>query len=126
MRECIITEEMYDNLLLVNPLHCVKSVRIRSYSDPYFLAFRLNTERYEVSFRIQCKYAKIRTRMTLNTETFLAVLHSWSPNSEQAIKAILYTVNEGAVATLKIFLKGYFGTLNAAEKWFQITEKFYQ
>ena len=115
MRECIITEEMYDNLLLVNPLHCVKSVHIESYSDPYFPTFRLNTERYEV-----------RTRMTLNTETFHAVLHLWSPNSEQAIKAILYTVNEGAVATSKIFLKGYFGTLNATEKWFQITEKFDQ
>ena len=47
-------------------------------------------------------------------------------NSEQAVKAILYTVNEGAVATSKIFLKGYFGTLNATEKWFQITEKFDQ
>ena len=29
-------------------LHCVKSVRIRSYSCPYFPAFGLNTERYFV------------------------------------------------------------------------------
>ena len=29
--------------------YCVKSVRIRSYSGPYFLAFRMNTERDEVS-----------------------------------------------------------------------------
>ena len=29
--------------------HCVKSVRIRSFSDPHFLAFGLNTERYSVS-----------------------------------------------------------------------------
>ena len=28
--------------------HCVKSVRIRSYSDPYFPSFGLNTERYSV------------------------------------------------------------------------------
>ena len=28
-------------------IHCVKSVRIRSFSDRYFPAFRLNTERYE-------------------------------------------------------------------------------
>ena len=28
--------------------HCVKNVRIRSYSDPHFPAFRLNTERYSV------------------------------------------------------------------------------
>ena len=28
--------------------HCVKSVRIRSYSGPYFSAFGLNTESYAV------------------------------------------------------------------------------
>ena len=28
------------------PPHCVKSVRIRSFSSPYFLAFGWNTERY--------------------------------------------------------------------------------
>ena len=27
-------------------LHCVKSVRVRSFSGPYFLAFGLNTEIY--------------------------------------------------------------------------------
>ena len=32
--------------------HYVKSVRIRSYSDPHFPAFGLNTERYYVSLRI--------------------------------------------------------------------------
>ena len=30
--------------------HCVKSVRIRRFSGPYFLAFGLNTENYEASF----------------------------------------------------------------------------
>ena len=30
-------------------IYCVKSVRIRSYSGPHFLAFRVNTERYSVS-----------------------------------------------------------------------------
>ena len=43
--------------------HCVKSVRIRSYSDPDFPAFRLNMERY----------GKMRTRITPNTNTFYAV-----------------------------------------------------
>ena len=37
----------------VGSVHCVKSVRIRSYSGPYFPAFRLNTERYSVSLRIK-------------------------------------------------------------------------
>ena len=36
-----------------NEWHCVKSVRIRSYSGPYFLAFGLNTDRYSVRLRIR-------------------------------------------------------------------------
>ena len=54
--------------------HCVKSVRIRSYSGPYFTAFGLNTERHEVSLRIQSECGKIRTRITLNTDTFYVVM----------------------------------------------------
>ena len=57
--------------------HCVKSVRIRSYSGPYFSAFRLNTESYGVSLRIQSECGKIRTRITPNTDTFYAVSESW-------------------------------------------------
>ena len=53
--------------------HCEKSVFIQSYSDPYFPAFGLNTERYEVSPRIQSECGKIRTRITPNTDTFHAV-----------------------------------------------------
>ena len=34
-------------------MHCMKSVRIRSFSGPYFPAFGLNTDRYSVSLRIQ-------------------------------------------------------------------------
>ena len=30
----------------IQDLHCVKSIRIRSYSGPYFPSFGLNTERY--------------------------------------------------------------------------------
>ena len=33
-------------------LHCMKSVRIRSFSGPYFSAFELNPEIYGVSLRI--------------------------------------------------------------------------
>ena len=41
-----------ENVLNVFPveLHCVKSVRIPSFSGPHFPTFGLNTERYEVSF----------------------------------------------------------------------------
>ena len=51
----------------------MKSVRIRSYSGPYFSAFGLNTERYSVSLRIQFECAKMRTRITPNTDTFYGV-----------------------------------------------------
>ena len=43
-------------------LHCVKSVRIRSFSSPYFPAFGLNTERYYISLCIQSECGKIRTK----------------------------------------------------------------
>ena len=55
-------------------LHCVKSVRIRSYSGPHFLAFELNTDRYGVSLHIQSECGKMRTRITPNMDTFHAVL----------------------------------------------------
>ena len=42
-------------------LMCVKSVRIRSFSGPYFLVFGLNMERYGVSLHIQTEGDKIRT-----------------------------------------------------------------
>ena len=47
-----------------------------SYSEFFwsvFSAFGLNTERYEVSLRIQSKYGKIRSRKTPNTDTFHVV-----------------------------------------------------
>ena len=53
--------------------HCVKSVRILSYSGPYFPAFGLNTERYSISLCIQSECGKMRTRITPNTDTFHAV-----------------------------------------------------
>ena len=67
---------IYDGLFLQKPLsqmfdwHYVKSVRIRSYSGPYFPAFALNTERYGVSLCIQSECGKMRTRITPNTDTF--------------------------------------------------------
>ena len=49
-------------------IHCVKSVRIWSYSGPHFPAFGLNTERY-------CPNAgKMQTRITPNTGTFYIVV----------------------------------------------------
>ena len=61
--------------------HYVKSVRIWSYSGPHFPALGLNTERYSVSLRIQSKCGKMRTRITLNTDTFYAVEYT-DPTTE--------------------------------------------
>ena len=61
--------------------HCMKRVRIRSFSGPYFLAFGLNPDRYtshlsSVSLRIQSKCGKIRTGKTPNMDTFHRVKSS--------------------------------------------------
>ena len=53
--------------------HCVKSVRIRSYSTTHFPAFWLNTDRYSISLRIQSECGNMRTRITPNMDTFYAV-----------------------------------------------------
>ena len=47
--------EHFEGLALkeLKKLHCVKSVRIRSYSGPYLLALGLNAERYRLSLRVQ-------------------------------------------------------------------------
>ena len=51
-------------------LQDVKSVRIGSFSGPYFPAFGLNTEMYFVNFCIQSECEKIRTRKNPNTYNF--------------------------------------------------------
>ena len=49
---------------------CLKSDHICSYSGQHFLAFEQNTEIYFVSLHIQSECGKMRTRTTLNTDTF--------------------------------------------------------
>ena len=61
----------------MNRSHCVKSVRIRSYSGPHFPVFGVNTERYAVSFRIQSKCGKMRIRITPNAANFHATGSSY-------------------------------------------------
>ena len=58
---------------VIRARHCVKSVRIWSYSGQHFPAFGLNTKRYSMSLRIQSKWGKIWTRISPNTDTFYAV-----------------------------------------------------
>ena len=51
-------------------LHCVKSVRIRSFSSSFFPTLELDAERYSLSLSIQSECRNIRTRKSLNTDTF--------------------------------------------------------
>ena len=55
-------------------VHCLKSVRIRTYFGPYFPAFGLHTGRYFVSLGIQSECRKMRTKITPNTGTFHVVV----------------------------------------------------
>ena len=68
--------------------HCLKSVRIRSYSGQYFPAFGLNTDRYGVSIGIQSECRKIRTRIFPNIDTFYAVDASQSAYRKQHSKCV--------------------------------------
>ena len=53
--------------------HCKKSVRIRNFYGPYFLAIRLNMEIYRVNIYIQSECRKMRGRKVPNTEHFHVV-----------------------------------------------------
>ena len=59
------------------------------FSGPYFPAFGLNTERYGVFLLIQSKCGKIRTRKTLNTDTF----HAMEGFNFSYPLALVYTAN---------------------------------
>ena len=65
--------KFYSNVYFSRGTHCVKSLRIRSYSSPHFPAYGLNTERYGVPFLIQYKWGKTRTRITPNMDIFYSV-----------------------------------------------------
>ena len=57
-------------LILEDVIHCVKTIRIWSYSGPQFPAFGLKMEKCRVSLRIQSECGKMWTRKTPNTDTF--------------------------------------------------------
>ena len=70
--------------------HCVKSFSIRTVSDPYFLAFWLNTERYGISLCIQSKWGKTRTRKIPNMTTFhLALVSFYTTEKDQKTYSFL-------------------------------------
>ena len=44
---CLLLTKCFGIKVILTNVHSVKSVRIRSFSGPYFPTFRLNMERYE-------------------------------------------------------------------------------
>ena len=95
---CSLLFEKFKHLLEVMRLkeflhHCVKSVRIQSYSGPHFPVFGLNTEKYSVSLRVQSECGKMRTSITPNTGTFYAVYVNIKNRTEnlRAINKIYYS-----------------------------------
>ena len=66
---CEFVVSQYKPSKEIHARHCIKSVLIRSFFSPYFLAFGL----YSVRIRIQSECGKIRTRKTPNTDSFYAV-----------------------------------------------------
>ena len=50
---------------MIFPGHCVKSVRIRRFSGPYFPAFGHNTERYCASIRVRLRTKWLGVRISL-------------------------------------------------------------
>ena len=83
MSQCVLLDVLSLGTLYLVSSHCVKIVRIRSYSGPHFTGFGLNTERYGVSFRIQSESGKMHTRITPNTDTFHAYSYSIFPRSQK-------------------------------------------
>ena len=69
--DCIFNGKLH---FFCTVLHCVKTVRIRSFSGPHFPTFGLNREIYS---RIQSECGKMQTGKTPNTDTFYAVLFSY-------------------------------------------------
>ena len=78
--DIVIFNSLYTNSIMFlgtfSSAHCVKIVRFRSCSGPYFPAFELNTEWYGVSLRIQSECGKMLNRIKPNTGTFHAVANS--------------------------------------------------
>ena len=83
----------------------MKSVQIRSFSGPYFPAFRLNTERYLSLFSPSAR--KYGPEKTPYLDTFHAMIYSRSTVSlELTSRCFLYTHLNFATVVMDRFLIG--------------------
>ena len=96
----IAASDIFFNSKISETRHCVKTVRIRSYSGRHFPAFGMNTERYGVSLCIQSACGNMRTRITPNTDTFYAVQNIYF--SEQTL---FYQIVRGIYSRIPFYLR---------------------
>ena len=82
----------------------MKSVQKRSFSDPYFPTFGMNTKRYGVSLHIQSECGKIRTRKTPYLEAFHAVRNKPMSIFQKVLALYVSNVFVGACRS-QIFFK---------------------
>ena len=75
-----IKEILNGKLHFLFSMQCVKRARTLSFSGLHFAAFRQNTEIYKVNLYIQSECGKMRTKHTLNTDTFM---QCWTATSIQ-------------------------------------------
>ena len=98
----VVHRDWIQFILVTATFHCVKNVRIRSYSGPYFPAVGRNAERYGVSLCIKSKCGKMQTRKTPNMDTFDAVFGSGYQMFKFQVPIVITIF---AVSDLKPFLR---------------------
>ena len=107
--------------------HCVKISCIRSLPGPYFSDFGLNTGIYSVSLHIQSECGKIRTRQTLNTNTFHVVWcvveehHRRASPKNQARQGVHFQLHYTTTFQVLLFyLTIFLSLLHFPSQWYQI------
>ena len=103
-------EDIFQNIF-----YCMRSVRIWSFSGPFFPAFEPNTDIHTVSHHVQSKCDKMRTWKTLNTDTFhAAFVMCWN-----------LTHNKFQILLLRLFVT-FFLIFRSDRRISQVSSNFYK
>ena len=94
----MFVENEHKRLFLEN-LHCLKSVRIRSFSGPYFSTFRLNTEIYRVKKRCGFKDYNAKKNNNVSHNYINSKKIPWVPNIGAKITKKFKKVNRDITFT---------------------------
>ena len=81
-----------------------KNFQIRSFSSPYFLPFRVNTEIYSVNLCIRSKYGKIQTRKKLRLDTYEEIKSLEVSLQNSYFKKMQYSFHHKILQTLRAIL----------------------